>query len=81
MSRSARLRVGRLVDVDHRAAVGVGERPDTVQRRLACERARAVAAAAQDDERNQPWLPHQRDRSIPAGHAHQLDRRRIEPGC
>ena len=52
------------VDVEHAAAVGVGEGPDAVPRGLGAERAGGLPGAPQDDQRDQAGLAHQRDGAL-----------------
>ena len=72
--------VGGGVDVEDRAAVGVGHRAHPVPGRLGGQRAGAVAAAAQDHQRDQAGLADQRPGRLLAGHPDQLDHGRVEPG-
>jgi hypothetical protein len=71
--------VRRGVDVQHAAAVGVGERAYAPAGRLCAEGPGGVAAAAQDHQWDQVRLTYQGDRALPAGVREQLDRVRVQP--
>ena len=80
ISAAAIAPLGGGVHVQDRAAVGVGHGAHPVRRPLGGQRAGAVAAAAQDHQRDQLRLADQRVRGGLPGHADQLDHGRVESG-
>ena len=79
--RERLLRDGGRVDVEHAAALGVGERADAVLGREARELGRARAAAAEDDERDERGHRHERAGALAVGRADEPDGARREPGA
>jgi MFS family permease len=72
--------VGGHVDVQDRAAVGMGHGAHAVPGGLGGQGPGAVPAAAQDDQRDQAGLADQGPGRVLPGHPDQLDHRRVQPG-
>ncbi len=73
-------RVGGPVQVEHAAAVGVGQRPDPVPGGLGGQQPGGLAAAAQDHQRDQAGLADQLGGGLPVGGADELEGAGVEPG-
>ena len=71
---------GGRVDVEHAAALGVGERADAVRGREPGQLRRARPAAAQDHERHERGHRDEDARALAIGRAHEPDRGRRQPG-
>ena len=78
--RARLLGIGRRMHVEDAAALGVRERAHSVLCRESRERGRRLAAAAQDDERDEAREHDERAGSLAIGRPHEADGTRRQPG-